>query len=284
MGDQEHTSQGLMQPIVYAELPLDRVGPAGDLRPAFLRVQQPWVDDGIARWLDLVAPAGGWPVTVLAAWTDDAPDRLLATLVGVWAPAPIDRFDDLLEGRAVPAHSGTDRPSGGVWHFIAVTTAPEAKDLSLSRPLLAEGLAWVTRVSPTALARTLSPAVGLPALAERLQDGDFRTRAQAVLRRLSDVRGRPALPILSLHPGAGATLEKVLWDSRADEIRSGRVTLRFAYPLDPQEREANRQRFQAWVARRAEAVQRGEATPVPGLSGLCLVPDCGDEAVFGPEA
>jgi hypothetical protein len=64
---------------------------------------------------------------------------------------------------------------------------------------------------------------------------------------------------LRLHLGAGATLDAILPDSRRDEVRSGRVTLRFAYSTDPDAREAQKQRYKAWIARRAAAVAAGAA-------------------------
>ena len=243
---------------------------------AFCAVQAPWLAAGVARWLELVRPDGAWPAFVLAAWRPDQPTTLLGTIVGIWAPAPVARFDDLLEQRCPGGLVGADRPAGGVWHFIAATVCPEAEGLNLGRQLVGAALAWLPVHAPGARARTLSPAVGLPRLRGLLATGSLR---DAVLR-IANAKGQPALEILRLHLGAGATLDAILADSRRDEARSGGVTLRFAYALDEATRATQKAKYQAWLAGRAAQIAQGVAAPLADPA-LWLVADADDAAVAG---
>lgn len=267
-----------MQAPVISEISLERLTVQGDLRSAFESIHRAdWLDQGISRWLTLLDPRGPWPIAVLGACADVG---LAGTIVGVWAPYPIDRFDDLLEASCPQACRGSDRPIGGYWHFIAVTTDPQQRHLALGRPLLAAALTWV-RQQRGAQMRTLSPAVGLAAAVESLgMAGDLRSDALRILRSLARSDGSGHLPILGLHPASGATLEKVLWNSRRDEQRSLGVTLRFAYPMDELARQAQQVVYRQWLAERAEAIAVGRALPA-ALPERWWVPDCRDERVLG---
>ena len=247
--------------LVFNEITLAELRDNPTLWQAFLAVQAPWQAAGVTRWLDLLAPPrptqrAPWPVMVLAARRRDAAAELLGTIVGVWAATPVNRFDDLLEQRCPQGFAGTDRPDGGVWHFIAATVAPQAAGLNLGRRLVGAALDWVAAHGHLAQARTLSPAVGLPHLLALL--GDEAAVREAVLHVAND-QGQPALEILRLHLGAGATLDAILLESRCDEVRSGRVTLRFAYALDAAARAAQRRRYDAWLARRRGQIVAGSA-------------------------
>ena len=258
--------------LILDEIALATLRSNPALWQAFLTVQAPWIDAGVVRWLDLVHADGPWPVFVVAAWQPERPMELLGTGVGVWAAAPITRFDDLLEQRCPQGHGGADRPPGGVWHFIAATVAPAGQHLNLGRRLVGAALAWLTAHVSGAEARTLSPAVGLPRLLALLEDPQG-TR-EAVLH-VANSKGQPALDILRLHLGAGATLEAILLNSRRDEARSQQVTLRFAYATDVAAREAQKARYHAWLARRAEQVAGGAARPLADPA-LWQVAEAGD--------
>ena len=256
-----------------AEIALSRLSAQGELRAELESIHRlDWLDQGISRWLKLLDPQGPWPVVVLGART---PVGLAGTIVGVWAPQPIDRFDDLLESACPQPHHGSDRPAGGYWHFIAVTTDPRQRELALGRPLLAAALAFV-RQQPMAQMRTLSPAVGLAEALRTLElPGDLRDNCLRVLRSLARVDGGGHLPILGLHPASGATLEKVLWNSRFDEKRSLGITLRFTYDLSPSALESQKAAYRQWLAGRSAAIADGRALPAP-LAQRWWVPDCGD--------
>ncbi len=242
--------------IALDELPLADLRRQPELWQSFLAVQTPWIEAGVTRWLDLVRPDGPWPALVMGAQRPGQTQRLLGTIVGIWAPTAVQRFDDLLEGRCPDGRVGNDRPDGGVWHFIAATVGPDGEGLNLGRRLVGAALDWLVAHTPHAQARTLSPAVGLPRLVTLLPAQD--AVREAVLH-LANAKGQPALEILRLHLGAGATLDAILGDSRRDEVRSGQVTLRFAYATDPAAREAQKARYQAWLARRAEQIAAGSA-------------------------
>lgn len=251
----------------------------GRLHEAFRDLhQQDWIGEGIARWLALLEPDSRWPLVVLGA-TDADPQRtfLHGTIVGVWATEPIARFDDLLE---LPGTLHRDaRPTGGYWHFIAVTTHPDSRDLRLGRPLLQAALAFATEAGAEG-ARTLSPAVRAAELVQLLgwQSLPVPVRLARLLRRVADNNGKPVLPILQLHPASGATLEALLWPSRRDEVRSDGATLRFSYPLDSAIRERHAARYRTWLTERASLVSRGRATALPG--GLWLLPEHDDAWLF----
>ncbi len=247
---------------------------------------------------------------VLGAFADGAiaashgvdPSSLIGAIVGVHAPEPIDRFDDLLERRG-PGHAqALDRPPGGRWHFIALSVAAQARDGGAAQALLTAALDAVA-AQPGASACTLSPAAGLrqallamnlspeaweAGCARPVLDADtapFQAAVWRVLRQLGDSRGRPALPIFALHPKGGAWLERVLFASRRDEHRSAGVTLRFCYDLEPSARESRRAAYAAWCARRADRASApgplpgsrwwplcrvGERTTVAGLGGATI--------------
>lgn len=238
--------------VASGEVALDRLRGDPALWLDFLAVQQPWIDAGVTRWLDLVRADGPWPCFVVAAWRPEQPDHLLGTVIGIWAAQPVSRFDDLLEHACPGGWRGVDRPAGGVWHFIAATAGKDADGLGLGRQLVGFALAWMDQFAPDALARTLSPAVGLPELLA-LTGGDVARAVHGLVTQ----GGQPALPILRLHLGAGATLDAILEDSRRDEVRSGRVTLRFAYDRDANRRAAQRQQYREQVATRADTIAAG---------------------------
>lgn len=239
------------------EIDLARLKPGGELRQAFEALhRQDWLDQGIFRWLELIGPQGPWPVVVLGAEQDRA---LLGTIVGVWAQQPVERFDDLLENRCPQGYQGADRPRGGSWHFVAVTTDPQRRQLALGRPLLAAALAWVQSQLGAEM-RTLSPAVGLQDALEKLPPGeDFRGQVRRILLRLARTDGAAHLAILGLHPAQGAQLEKILWQSRADEKRSAQLTLRFKYRLDDAERAQQQQAYRDWLELRRQCIAQGQA-------------------------
>ena len=259
--------------IALEELPLAELRGQPALWQSFLTVQTPWIEAGVTRWLDLVRPEGPWPAFVMGARRPGQPQQLLGTIVGIWAPTAVARFDDLLEGRCPTGHGGSDRPDGGVWHFIAATVGPDGEGLNLGRRLVGAALDWLVAHTPHAQARTLSPAVGLPRLLTLLPEPD--AVREAVLH-VANAKGQPELEILRLHLGAGATLDAILEESRQDEVRSGRVTLRFAYATDPAAREAQKTRYQAWLARRAAQIAAGVARP---LGEAWLVADAADADV-----
>ena len=258
-----------------AEIPLTTLRTDGPLWQAFCTVQAPWIAAGVTRWLELVRADGPWPALVVAAWRTERPTQLLGTIVGIWAPAPVTRFDDLLEKRCPDGLFGADRPTDGVWHFIAATVAPDGEGLNLGRRLVGAALAWMAVHAPQARARTLSPAVGLPRLLGLV--GDTHGVREAVLH-VANAKGQPALEILRLHLGAGATLDAILTESRRDEVRSGCVTLRFAYAVDPAVREAQKVRYNAWLERRAAQIAIGSA-PALADPALWHVADAGDADV-----
>ncbi len=257
--------------IELAEIPLSSLLPGAPLRARFEMIHRPdWLDLGIDRWLALLDPHGGWPTAVLGAFA--GPERsandLLGTIVGVRAPTPIDRFDDLLERQSPDGARGADRPSGGRWHFIAVTVDPAQRGGGLVSPLLAAALDFVVAQPGDAEACTLSPVVGLgdalAAMGVTPRTGDAGTRAAIwhVLRHLAEPKGWPRPPIFRLHPRHGAYVERVLFDSRRDEVRSAGVTLRFRYQLDANERAATQARIQAWVDARAAQAAGAAAGPL----------------------
>lgn len=258
------------------EIDLTRLRPGGDLRPALEALhRQDWLDQGISRWLALLDPQGPWPVVVLGA---EEGAGLIGTIVGVWAAQPVERFDDLLEQRCPQGWRGADRPEGGSWHFIAVTTDPQQRQKALGRPLLAAALAWV-QGQPRAEMRTLSPAVGLQAALDTLGPGEeFRQQVRRVLLRLARGDGAAHLAILGLHPAQGAQLEKILWQSRADEQRSAHITLRFRYLLDDEARAQQQQAYREWLEKRRQSIAQGLAQPAE-LPERWWLPDCGDAAV-----
>ncbi len=258
--------------LTLAEVPLARMGPGGDLRPSFVGLQRPWTRRGVHRWLDLVDPAGRWPVAVLGALPASGAPALAGALVALWASEPLERFDDLFDRPRGPAGDASRRPQGGIWHFISVTTDPRARGADLGRRLVEVALDWVRATSGADEARTLSPAVGLPDLAKRVAPGaPFERAAMVALRAAAREDGSPVMPIVRLHLGAGAWLERVLFDSRRDDVDSGAVTLRFAYAVDAHRRDAQRRRYGDWCAARARAVAAGQASP--GGEGVWLAPD-----------
>ncbi|MGM0577343.1 MAG: hypothetical protein ACQEXJ_16580 [Myxococcota bacterium] len=259
--------------MIIQPLPLERVGPGGDLREAFLAVQEPWQDRGLVRWIDLVRPDGRWPVEVVGAWPEGRPEALSGTIVCVWAPEVLSRFDDLLEGSGPDGVRGDSRPTDGAWHLIAVTTVPETRGTGLGRRLARGALRVLGDRDPTTTVCTLSPAVGLADLAEQVPGESFEERVRAVLWRVSDDEGRPVLRIQRFHLGNGATLGAVLFDSRRDDASSGCVTLRFDYSLDPAEQRANLGSFRRWVEDRRRRLRAGEGRSLSRREGALLLAD-----------
>ena len=257
--------------VEIVEIPLSSLVEGGALRARFEAIHRPdWLDVGIGRWLALLDPAGAWPTAVLGAFqgAGRAPTDLLGTIVGVRAPAPIDRFDDLLERSSPDGARGDDRPAGGRWHFIAVTVDPAQRGGGLVTPLLEAALAFVGAQPGGAEACTLSPVVGLgealAAMGVPVRAGDAATCAAIwhVLRHLAEPKGWPHPPIFRLHPRHGAYVERVLFDSRRDEVRSAGVTMRFRYDLDAAARAATLAGVEAWVQARAAATEGAEGGPL----------------------
>lgn len=278
------------------EVPLADVAIGGPLRARFEAIhERGWLRHGIRRWLGLLDPAGGWPTLVLGAFDDalTGPDALCGAIVGVWAPRPIDRFDDLVEtpgptlAAGAPAVSATSRPAGGFWHFVAVTRDP-ASPHRVADPLLEAVLTFVVGCPGGAGARTLSPLGGLDAVWAAAGGAATERPSAAFVRRclaeLCDADGKGHFAITWLHPARGARLEAVLHDSRADERRSCGITLRFAYDLDPAGRAATAARWRAFLAARGEAVAAGNAEPGPIADrywAAAALPPCFDATEWG---
>jgi GNAT superfamily N-acetyltransferase len=234
--------------VQIRELALAEIAEGGPLRPAFLGVHHQWLERGLTRWLTLFEPGTARPILVLGALSGDT---LLGAIVGVWDPHPCDRFDALLEsGTALPQRA---RPGQGAWHLIAVTTLEDerTRGLGLGRTLLSHMLTRLAALGHRAV-WTLSPVLGLPRLLARWPTGP-EALADAILHAaMAD--GRPALPIMRLHLGAGARLEAILPDSRHDDADSAHANLRFRYDTDPRERETQKARWTRWVAARSTAL------------------------------
>lgn len=245
-----------------------------DLQPAFAAAfdalcDADWRAAGVWRWRDFLHANGPHPMVAIAQ--RDATERLLGVIVGVWQPEPVRRFDDLFDRATELSPRWLDElgwPIGGFWHFLALTVAPEARGSGAQQALVGAALAFVLDRGGVAQVRTLSPAQGLPDAAAALQKlplfaaADAQTLMLQAIAGLCDERGRPWLPILRVHPFNGADLEAVLFESRADEVRSGRVTLRFAYHRSAAARDAQLQALQSWVERRAAALTAGSGLPV----------------------
>lgn len=260
-------SEQVPQTSSVREIGLGELVPGAPLRKEFEALHEAWIGRGVARWLSWIDPGGPHPIVVLAAFGssfEGAAGALQAVLIGLWAPAPIDRFDTLFEvppDRFEGGRAGL-RPEGGCWHFIAVTARPGVTPthLGLGRLLVGHALEWV-RARGHREARTLSPVVGLPALEQlwRVAGRSGASLARIVARSaLAD--GRPYLQILRLHLGGGARLERVLGQSRRDDAASGMANLRFVYSTDPAVRAVQRERWTVWCRGRADAMADGLGT------------------------
>ncbi len=239
------------QPSVR-EIPIIEIARSDTLRADFVALHRDWTERGLTRWLSLLDPQGRRPVLVMGAF--DQHDTLLGAVIGVWHPRPCERFDDLF---APTARLVTDRPADGAWHLIAVTTSEHARarNVGLARLLLGCILARLAATGHTRV-RTLSPALGLPELARLWATDERPVDLEDAVMHAARSDGRPVLQVMRLHLGGGAVLERVLLGSRADDLASGRVNLRFAYATDPDARLAQKERWQAWVARRAARLTR----------------------------
>lgn len=253
-GVSDSTEPGeLLERLELREIAMASIGEGGALREQFLALHAEWIGRGLVRWLSLLSARGTRPALVIGAF-EGAPAAeqtvLLGAVIGVWHHARCDRFDDLLEQDA--GRSVTDRPEDGAWHLIAVTTVPlvHARGLGLGRILLGRVLAALEQDGHRTVC-TLSPALGLPALAACWPGG----LGDAILHAArSD--GRPVLPVMRLHLGGGARLERVLPHSRRDDSASGGVNLRFCYPTSPEQRAAQRERWLRWIAARVGGLER----------------------------
>jgi len=247
--------------VQLTQLPLADIAPGGRLERAFLRVQAPWVERGVSRWIGLARPHGVWPCVVFGAL---APDQtLFGTLVAIWAPEALDRFDTLFEAACPGGHTALSRPAGGVWHFIAVTRSPQGAGLNIGRILVRRAISWVRgHGGPEVQARTLSPAVGLPELLQMVGASNDGVGVERALRGTADTQGRPMLPIMRLHLGAGGWLDAALLDSRSDDEDSGGVTLRFGYELDGGQRDARLVAYRLWLRDRQATIADGDSVPI----------------------
>ena len=202
---------------------LEDIAPDGPLREAFIALQAPWTERGVSRWLGLLTPASSRPLLVNGAWSREDEPRLVGTMVGLWHPTVLDRFDTVFEPEATPSLSADARPDHGCWHFISVTIAQGWQGRGLGRRMVRHALQSLRECSPKVIARTLSPALGL---ADALGTSDGASVSPAVLE--AAVHG---LPIVRFHCANGATLDAILPGSRSDDLASARVNLRFAYEL-----------------------------------------------------
>ncbi len=238
------------------DIPLPDIARGGPLRAAFETLHHQWTDRGLTRWLDLFEPDHHRPVLALGAFLDG---QLIGAVIGVWHPTPCDRFDALLESD--PNMPKSARPAHGAWHLIAVTTAEDnrTRGTGLGRVLLGHILELL-RDTGHAEVLTLSPVVGLPRLLA-LWDGPLE---DAVLHAsLED--GRPFLPIMRLHLGAGARLDAILRDSRHDDLESAQANLRFRYSTTAQTRATQRQSWDRWVGLRSNALSQIDTDIDPKL-------------------
>ena len=209
----------------------------------------------------MVDEAGPRPCMVMTARR--AETDLAGTLVGFWAPEPLDRFDLLTEQACPRGYHANHRPRDGVWHFVAVTSASGHRGRNVGRFLVNHALSQLRKDGGSELsARTLSPAFGLPALVACAGESWTAEAIRRVLDNLCDAEGRPALPVMRLHLGAGAWLDAVLIDSRRADLTSGAVTLRFGYALDRDARAARQAQYNAQVDARGLAIAAGRASRV----------------------
>jgi GNAT superfamily N-acetyltransferase len=250
-----------------------------DRQPAFAAAfdalcDADWRAAGVWRWRAFLTADGPHPMVVIAQ--RDEAGALLGVIVGVWQPEPVGRFDDLFDRPTELSPRWRDElgwPIGGYWHFIALTVAPAARGSGAQQALVGAALDWVLDRGGVAQVRTLSPAQGLPEAAALVASlpayagASEHVQTLRAIAGLCDEKGRPWLPILRVHPSNGADLEAVLFDSRADEVRSGAVTLRFAYQRSAEARAEQLARLQAWTAARAAVIAAGEATAVTTSRG-----------------
>ncbi|MFT7582211.1 MAG: GNAT superfamily N-acetyltransferase, partial [Myxococcota bacterium] len=233
----------------------------GALWPRFVTLQAPWTERGMSRWLTLIKPDGPHPTLVVGAF---AGDLLVGTLVGFWSSTPLARFDDLFgEMVGVPAST---RPEGGVWHLVGVTLDPRARGRDLGRAIVSTALACIARQRGTDVC-TMSPAFGLAALGQRLSSLGISDPLGAAVWRLTDSQGRPALPVMRLHMGAGASLAALVRESRHDDAQSARCNLRFVYPRTDVATVAGKRQYAAWLERRRRAIERGSTRPIEMADG-----------------
>ena len=146
---------------------------------------------------------------------------------------------------------------GGAWHLIALTTDPGVVH-EIDRPLLARALAWA-RGRGHSHVRTLSSASGLPALVRSSAALANGSALAEVVATTMDGDGRPALPVARFHLAEGAVLERVLLQSRRDDVGSDGVSLRFCYATDATTRLTQAERYVRWVRTRGRLVSEGRA-------------------------
>jgi hypothetical protein len=223
------------------EVPLSELVEGSTLHAELMALHEPWLSRGMKRWLTLLSPRSTRPVMVLGDF-EPLSGELLAAIVAVWHEAPCVRFDDLLERDA--GSQATARPSGGLWHFISVTTQ-EDLGLGMGRALLGQMLTKLARMGhPHAC--SLSPIFDL-----RSMLGRWSGNVEDVVLHAAREDGRPVLQTMRLHLASGARLERVLHESRRDDKASLRVTLRFGYATDAAVRAQQKQRWHRWIAARA---------------------------------
>jgi len=214
------------------------------IRAAFLALHSTWIERGMKRWLSLVSPFGTRPVIVLG--TFEGRDEMTGVIIAVWNDSPCERFDDLLER---PGLGRTEsRPNIGSWHLISVTTLEDrqSQGLGMGRLLLGQMLSMLGSMGHRH-AYTLSPAFGITELMSRWS-GSIE---DAVLHAARE-DARPLLTVMRLHLGGGARLQRVLHESRAEDVASLRLSLRFIYSTDGKVRAQQKERWLRWIACRAE--------------------------------
>ncbi|MDP6946724.1 MAG: GNAT family N-acetyltransferase, partial [Myxococcota bacterium] len=191
-----------VEPVTVAEIALDDLAPGGRWHSRFFDLQSPWVDRGVRRWLRLVRPEVRRPVMAAGAWSERIPEQLVGTMIGVWHPSVLSRFDDLFEPGLEPDLPAADRPTDGCWHFISVTITPSWQGQGLGRRMVRAALERLAASTPDVTVRTLSPALGL---ADLLGSTDGTTVTRVVL-----LVAVVALPIVRFHCANGARLDAIL--------------------------------------------------------------------------
>jgi GNAT superfamily N-acetyltransferase len=253
--------------------------PGGALNEAFLDLQHAWMERGVTRWFSLVEKESTRPMVVFGGF--DESQRLIGTLVMVWAHEALERFDELFNSPQRRNQNEATQIGGGVWHLIGVTRHPEIEGEGIGKALLAHGLKWVRQRSGEPLVRTLSPAFGLSELLERIGgSGPMESQVKKAICQCAWSDGRPLLKVLRYHLSGGARLSRVLLDSRATDALSAQVTLSFQYPLRGFVRDMQVNAYEGWVTRRKSRINLSGAQPEGDSPPIVMVDDCNDRDVM----